>query len=173
MTILNTATMISYHDFASIWQDVITSQQSLWSNQSFAPGDVLTGFYAGDIMIHPTYLTVQVAEHEHITLKPQFLQYINHSCNPNVFFDTTSMQLICLRPIPANAELTFFYPSTEWQMTQSFDCHCSAYNCLGHINGAASIPTEILNNYRLTDFILGKLRAKKEVQQIMLTALVA
>lgn len=173
MTTLTNATMISHHDFASIWQDLVTKQQSLWSNHPLMAGEIIIDFNAGEISNLPTYLTVQVAENKHITLKPTFLQYINHSCDPNVFFDTTSMQLICLRPIAANQELTFFYPSTEWQMTQSFDCHCGAYNCLGNISGAANIPNEVLSNYQLTNFIEGKLKVKKDTQPTLLVSLVA
>jgi hypothetical protein len=33
-------------------------------------------------------------------------------------------------------ELTFFYPSTEWDMDQGFSCFCGSKACLGYISGA-------------------------------------
>lgn len=75
---------------------------------------------------------------------------VNHSCEPNVAFDLSSedqnewhvraLKTIregetrkCLYAIPATkytdhlstyAQVTFFYPSTEWDMAQPFDCIC-------------------------------------------------
>lgn len=61
---------------------------------------------------------------------------VNHSCNPNVAFDLSSTyspdsdegSTWCLkslsRPIKAGEPLTFFYPSTEWDMDRGFDCAC-------------------------------------------------
>jgi SET domain-containing protein len=40
------------------------------------------------------------------------MQYINHSCDPNVAFDTTAFKLVALKDIKAGDELVFFYPST-------------------------------------------------------------
>ena len=90
-----------------------------------APGILHPGMYfvifgAGITQSYPTYLTVQTGTNRHITLMPEFLQYINHSCSPNVFFDTTSMQLICLQPLQPGDEFTFFYPSTEWDNGTAF-----------------------------------------------------
>jgi hypothetical protein len=40
------------------------------------------------------------------------------------------------RGLKAGEELTFFYPSTEWNMNQGFDCFCGSKRCLGYIGGA-------------------------------------
>ncbi|MGK7904081.1 MAG: SET domain-containing protein-lysine N-methyltransferase [Hormoscilla sp.] len=63
-------------------------------------------------------------------LDPDFLQYINHSCAPNVFFDTSDLFLRALSKIEIGEELTFFYPSTEWSMDRQFDCLCQSKDCL-------------------------------------------
>jgi len=110
-------------------------------------------FSAGKTLSQPTYLTVQVTETEHITLNPVFLQYINHSCAPNVFFDTYSFELIALKAIEPGDELTFFYPSTEWNMVQPFACTCGSKDCLQTISGAANINRQTLTQYKLTRFI--------------------
>ncbi|KAJ1537753.1 hypothetical protein HK405_014379, partial [Cladochytrium tenue] len=49
----------------------------------------------------------------------------NHSCNPSVFVDVDARQVVAAHDIPAGAQLTFFYPSTEWDMDQPFRCWCA------------------------------------------------
>ncbi len=144
---------VSHHGIADVRQQLTTGQNALFTLRNWSAGDVLADFSAGTISAEPTYLTVQVAEGKHITLQPEFLQYINHSCEPNVFFDTTLMQLVALKEISAGTELVFFYPSSEWEMTQSFHCFCGQTNCLGEIKGAAYLTKEAVSNYRFTDYI--------------------
>lgn len=156
---------VSDHSVAEVRQRTSNEQNALFALQSFQPGEVIAEFWAGTIAAEPTYLTVQVDVGKHITLQPEFLQYINHSCDPNVFFDTTLMKLVALKEIPVGGEMTFFYPSTEWQMTQSFNCYCGSTNCLGDIRGAAFLPGEVWKQYRLTDFIQQQL-AKRAARKV-------
>jgi hypothetical protein len=149
---------IEKHAFAEVVQHPVTGEKALCSLVAFKRGAVISSFSAEDLLSVPTYLTVQTGEHSHITLSPSYLQNINHSCNPNVFFDTTNMQLVALKQIEANEEFTFFYPSTEWEMTQSFNCFCGSNNCLRTIKGAKFIPSHIIKEYRLTDFIKKQLK---------------
>ena len=154
----NTRTIISRHRFAEVIQNTGNQQKSLHATVSIAPGDVIAPFKAGTIQSHATYLTVQTGKDRHITLNPEFLQYINHSCAPNVFFDTTTMQLVCLQPLQPGNEMTFFYPSTEWEMSQPFVCNCGDKECLQLINGASHLSPETLAKYRFTDFIRSQLK---------------
>ena len=148
------------NEFCEIMENETTGFKSLHSLKSFKPGDLISPFNASYVSTKPSYLTVQVGYRKHITLLPQFLQYINHSCNPNAFFNTTTMELTALRPIEPGDDFSFFYPSTEWDMAQPFQCHCNEAGCLGLISGAAFIPEETLKKYQLTDFILGRLKSR-------------
>ena len=130
-----------------------TGQKSLLALKHFSPGDVICAFDAGTTLPHANRYTVQIDLNKHITLMPEFLQYVNHSCSPNAFFDTTQMLFICLKEINPGEEFTFFYPSTEWEMAEPFNCHCGSTVCLQTIKGASSIPDETLLKYKLTDFI--------------------
>lgn len=161
----NAYRVISNHEFAEVRQNKSSKQNALFSLQGYQPGELIADFSASTISPVPTYLTVQVGNRRHITLQPEFLQYINHSCDPNVFFDTSSMQLRALKEIGPETELVFFYPSTEWKMTQSFRCYCGSPDCLGEIKGAAWLSKEVLDKYRLTDFIHQQLAraARKKV----------
>jgi hypothetical protein len=144
--------VISNHDFAEIRLNRHTNQKSLHAVRPAKEGDVLSNFSAGTTTTIPNYLTVQTGVNRHITLDPEFLQYINHSCDPNVFFDTTTMEVVALKDISENEEFSFFYPSTEWDMAQPFYCYCGSPECLQNIKGAKYIREQI-KNYRLTDFI--------------------
>jgi hypothetical protein len=157
--------LISDHDFAQVRQSSSNQQNALFALQSFQPGEVIADFFAGTIASEPTYLTVQVDVGKHITLQPEFLQYINHSCEPNVFFNTSTMQLVALKHIQQEEEMTFFYPSTEWDMTQPFNCYCGHANCLGQIRGAAYLNQKQSKQYVLTDFIQQQL-AKRAVRKV-------
>ena len=145
--------LISSHEHCEVRQNKENQQHGLFANASFKAGDTIVAFDASKIMDTPNYLTVQVSEHKHIHLSPEYLQYVNHCCEPNVLFNTTTMQLECITDIEAGEELRFFYPATEWRISQQFICNCGKPSCVGLIQGAADTPTEVLNKYKLTDFI--------------------
>lgn len=139
-------------------ESLLTGQKALFANRPFQAGDILCSFSDRGIFAQPDRLTVQIGINQHILLAPECLQYANHSCAPNTFFDTTTQQVICLENIKAENEITWFYPSTEWDMAAPFVCNCGASNCLGRIQGAAYLSSAILRQYRLTNFIYEQLR---------------
>ncbi|NES04652.1 MAG: SET domain-containing protein [Okeania sp. SIO2F4] len=143
--------------FAAINECQLTKDKSLHSLIEINPGEIISEFGSKEVLDTPNYLTVQISDSEHIMLAPEFLQYINHSCSPNVFFDTTNMVVMALQKIEIGEEFTFFYPSTEWSMDQGFDCLCQSENCLEYIQGAAHLPPEILRKYKLSQYIEQKL----------------
>ncbi|MCW3090270.1 MAG: hypothetical protein JWP81_1339 [Ferruginibacter sp.] len=152
--------MISQHGIADVLLNITTNHYGLFSATVFERDNIISNFSSATTQERPSYLTVQTGVDKHITLEPAFLQYINHSCDPNVFFDTTSMKLICLKFIQPGDELCFFYPSTEWQMDRPFICNCGSNQCLQLIEGAANINAAILYNYRLSDFIVQQLQQR-------------
>ncbi|MEJ7587640.1 MAG: hypothetical protein WKI04_08770 [Ferruginibacter sp.] len=152
--------ILSSHGGAEVRLETTRRHHSLHAVSRFNAGEIITNFYAATVQSFATYLTVQTGSDTHITLEPSFLQYVNHGCDPNVFFDTTAMQLVCISAVQPGDEFRFFYPSTEWEMAQPFVCDCGSKNCLQLINGAAHINPETLAGYRLTDFILQKLAKK-------------
>ncbi|KAG2428452.1 hypothetical protein HXX76_011572 [Chlamydomonas incerta] len=97
---------------------------------------------------------MQTGPTSHIILEPAYLQNINHSCAPNTFWNATSMQFEALEDVAPGSQLTFFYPSTEWDMETPFDCCCGAAGCLGRIAGAKHLSDEQFARYRLNQHIL-------------------
>ncbi|NEP44884.1 MAG: SET domain-containing protein [Okeania sp. SIO2G4] len=142
---------------AEIRECKISGNKSLHTTIELKSGEVISNFSHKEILDRPNYLTVQISDRQHIMLDPEFLQYINHSCNPNVFFDTQKRVVIALRNIEIGEEFTFFYPSTEWSMDRGFDCICQSENCLGYIQGSAHLPLNVLKKYKLSEFIWEKL----------------
>jgi hypothetical protein len=142
--------------YCQVIVDPLTGFRSLITTRPLKKGQVVSAFTHGALHRKPNYLTVQTGEHRHIELAPTFLECINHSCDPNVEFNLERMEVIALKDIPAKKELTYFYPSTEWDMDQSFVCQCKTKRCLGIIQGARYIADEILTHYALSPFIREK-----------------
>ncbi|MBS1188834.1 MAG: protein-lysine N-methyltransferase [Rhodocyclaceae bacterium] len=136
-----------------IREALVTGSKALHAARPFEGGEILSAIGMREQVQSPNYLSVQFGEFEHGMLHPVHLQYINHSCSPNVFFDVKAMHLRALRTIGQDEELSFFYPSTEWNMNQPFHCHCHSPSCLGHIQGAAYLPESILIQYELSEHI--------------------
>lgn len=131
----------------------LVGQRCLKSRLHFEVGDVLAGFTAKRHTHTPHRMTVQVGETSHIELAPLCIELINHSCDPNVFFDVQRFEIVALKPIAPGDELTFFYPSTEWRMESPFGCECGSQRCLGRVDGAARLGRERLSGHRLSAHI--------------------
>ena len=97
---------------------------------------------------------------EHIELNSD-LRFANHSCNPSLVFDTAKMEarVVDDRPLRVGDELTFFYPSTEWEMDRPFECHCCGGRvagervCKGWIAGAKGLSETALEGYWINGHI--------------------
>ena len=116
-------------------------------------GEVITRITGHRVVAAADRFTVQVGAQTHIDdLGP--LTYLNHSCAPNAILDTTELTLTAIRDIAAEEDLTFFYPSTEWQMAEPFACHCGTPSCVGVVAGAASLSDETMARYFINPHIL-------------------
>ncbi|KAG9122338.1 hypothetical protein FRC07_001342 [Ceratobasidium sp. 392] len=119
-----------------------------------------------------SWSTVQHGEgpDDHIELN-SVLVYVNHSCSPNAAFDLTSPNKVewnfrALRDIRPGEEFSFFYPSTEWDMDQGFECKCGVENCIGYISGAKNLSRAQLEERGFISSYISKMldqRDRKEV----------
>lgn len=146
-----------------VFTDSSTGNRSLFSKTGFKPDDVISSFYWTAIQAEPSYLTIQLGEKQHISLLPSYLACVNHSCDPNAFFDIERKQLVCIKPISRGEEILFFYPSSEWCMARPFDCHCKSRHCLQKIAGAKYLTPDEQKRYRFTGFIQKKLATHYEL----------
>ncbi|ORY02789.1 hypothetical protein K493DRAFT_334488 [Basidiobolus meristosporus CBS 931.73] len=123
----------------------------LVATREFKEGDIISkieGKPASDICYH----TVQVDEDKHIELTND-LTYCNHSCEPTTILDTTRMVVVALKDLKEGDELTFFYPSSEWDMAESFNCACGSSQCIHVVKGAKYTAPEVLSRYFINEHI--------------------
>ena len=123
-------------------------------------GDVIAQITGHREVPVPNRFSVQVGADRHIDGLRQ-LTYLNHSCAPNVFLNTTELTVNALRNIAAGEELSFFYPSTEWRMAEPFDCLCGTAECVGQIAGAEALSQSTLSRFRINEHILARHRAAR------------
>ncbi|KAI9357971.1 hypothetical protein DFJ73DRAFT_657002 [Zopfochytrium polystomum] len=116
---------------------------SLVTTRAFKKGDVVAPL-VGELVAAKRWSTVQVGDNEHIELLPESnLVYMNHSCTPTVALDIPNKRVVAVQDIPAGAQVTFFYPSTEWEMDQPFRCWCGGGSDGGcHVRGARFLTEE-------------------------------
>ncbi|MGC8856724.1 MAG: SET domain-containing protein-lysine N-methyltransferase [Anaerolineae bacterium] len=121
--------------------------RSLINRRAYTKGEIICPIPTEAVYDHPSQFTVQVDRNRHVEV--QELASMNHSCNPNTILDTTQMRVIATRDIQSGEELTFFYPSTEWEMSAPFICLCGAPNCIHVVAGARFLPLSTLEHYYL------------------------
>lgn len=92
---------------------------------------IVSGYAVGERRLH----TLQLSPRIHL-YDCWFCGLLQHSCNPNVFFDTTYLELWTVQPIAAGAWLTLDYASTEDVLFRQFACQCGELNCRGWITGS-------------------------------------
>lgn len=108
------------------------------------------------------YSSVQISENDHIELNSD-LVYCNHSCDPSLIFDMSKFEIRVAadRDLKKGDVLTFWYPSSEWDMAQPFDCSCGTDRCQGRISGAKDMDLAVLREYWLNEHIERMLAARK------------
>jgi hypothetical protein len=125
--------------------------RSLITKQAYVKGEVICEIPSDNVVNKATRFTVQIGRNEHTDVGK--LAALNHSCNPNVILDTHNMLMVACRDIPKGEELSFFYPSTEWEMDAPFICLCGASNCIHVVAGARFLPLSTLENHYLNPHI--------------------
>ncbi|KAF9421789.1 hypothetical protein BGZ76_003934 [Entomortierella beljakovae] len=98
------------------------------------------------------YTSVQVGKEDHIELNSD-LVFMNHSCNPTVNLDTDTMTVVAVVDLKEGDNMTFFYPSSEWDMDQPFPCWCGAELCVKNIQGAKHLSKDVMARYFVTKHI--------------------
>ena len=138
--------------------------QCLVAARKLDPGHRFWHFTEYDLQDFPSMYTIQISENKHLNDEGR-IRYMNHSCNPNAIIDAELMCAIVIRPIEKGEEITFFYPSTEWDMSVPFSCKCEYENCVKVIQGAKYLTEEEFNQYFMNKHIM-RLRANQTEPQI-------
>ncbi len=125
--------------------------RTLITKQAYKKGEVICSMPSENIVDKPTRFTVQISKDKHTHVGK--LAALNHSCDPNVILDTDGMVMIARRDIEKGEELSFFYPSTEWEMQAPFICLCGATNCIHVVAGARFLPLSTLESHYLSKHV--------------------
>ncbi len=124
----------------------------LVTDQPFKRGETIYRIEGHRITDTATYQTIQVGRRQHVE-ELGVIAYLNHSCQPNTLIDVVRLEVIALRDIQAGEELTFFYPSTEWEMDRPFICLCGAPQCVRLVAGAKYLSIDTLSRYFINQHI--------------------
>lgn len=125
--------------------------RSLTTTKPYQKGEIICEIPTESLYDKPNQFTVQIGTEQHVEVKE--LASMNHSCNPSTILDTTRMLVFAARDLAPGDELTFFYPSTEWEMSSPFICLCGAANCIHVVAGARFLPLSTLENHFLNHHI--------------------
>ncbi|KAI9344340.1 hypothetical protein BDR26DRAFT_911407 [Obelidium mucronatum] len=161
---MNANTMISFKRWNSASREALANSvqvipgekgdftSRLVSKVSLKPGQILASMDAMTAAPEKRYSTVQTGPNSHVELNSDLL-YMNHSCDPNVVLDVDHKVVAAAKDISPGDAITFFYPSTEWEMNQPFECWCGSPKCLKHIKGARYMKTNELEQFAMSRHI--------------------
>jgi len=121
--------------------------RSLGTKRAYRAGDIICPLPTATLYDKPNQYTVQIGRDQHVEVKE--LSALNHACDPSVILDTTRLLVFAARDLQEGDELTFFYPSTEWEMSSPFICLCGAPNCIHVVAGARFLPLSTLKGHFL------------------------
>jgi len=125
--------------------------RSLITKQAYRQGEIICEIPTAKVVGAANRYTVQIGRDRHTEVGK--LSALNHSCDPNVILDTERLQMVARRDIAEGEELSFFYPSTEWEMDAPFICLCGASNCIHVVAGARFLSLSTLENHYLNRHI--------------------
>ena len=125
--------------------------RSLVTKQAYSKGEVICEIPTEKLFDKANRYTVQISQDKHTEVGK--LSALNHSCDPNVILDTENLLMVARRDIEEGEELSFFYPSTEWEMDAPFICLCGSANCIHVVAGARFLPLSTLETHYLNRHI--------------------
>lgn len=107
---------------------------NLVARDAICRGDAVVQCSADNIIGRRTWRTIQIGPGRH--LRNQYIDYIDHHCEPNTVFDIERLALMAIRDVAAGESVTFFYPGSEVELSRPFPCECGSSSCIGPIQGA-------------------------------------
>ena len=125
--------------------------RSLITKQAYSQGEIICEIPTEKLFDKANRYTVQISQEKHTEVGK--LSALNHSCDPNVILDTERLIMVARRDIEKGEELSFFYPSTEWEMDAPFICLCGSSSCIHVVAGARFLSLSTLENHYLNRHI--------------------
>ncbi|MCL4297961.1 MAG: hypothetical protein KJ077_19620 [Anaerolineae bacterium] len=123
----------------------------LLARRAYRCGDPICQVRNFRLLEKATPQTIQVGPQVHI--ETDALACLNHACQPSVIIDTAALAVFAARDLAPGEALTFFYPSTEWELDRPFICRCGSPRCLRFIAGAKYLSLDMLARYFINPHI--------------------
>jgi len=111
-------------------------------------GEALFNIETYILLAGPTYQSVRLAGGFHALAT--YVSAMNHSCDPSAHINVERRVVTARRDLKPGDEVNFYYPSTEVDIVQPFDCACGAPNCIGYVasqtenKNEASVPSQAM-----------------------------
>lgn len=89
---------------------------------------------------HTNPESLQIDEDKFLESTLKFDDFLNHSCEPDCYIDWKNLNLVSLRDIHIDEELSFNYNTAEYDLINmieycGFKCKCNSKNCIGEVKG--------------------------------------
>lgn len=95
---------------------------------------------------HSTANALQIKENKFLESTAKFDDFLNHSCNPNCCIDWKALNLVALKRISKNEEVSFNYNISEYDLLKggdfTFQCRCGSKNCIKEVRGFKYLSRE-------------------------------
>ena len=98
-----------------------------------------------------SFRSIQVGVCSHLEGYP--FSFLNHSCRPTAIVLTPQAEFRAWEELKIGEEVTFFYPSTEWEMVRPFVCLCGAPGCIRYVAGAKYLSADLLGHYFISPHV--------------------
>jgi hypothetical protein len=118
--------------------------------ENIAAGDIVAFAMAGRPVARTEYETIdwasytgrimQIGEDTFLEGKGDVVDFINHSCEPNVGFDPSGQYFVALRDLTKGEEVFFDYSTSEDEAGWSVPCSCGSVQCRGTITSLRDLP---------------------------------
>ena len=120
--------------------------KALVCGKEYQTGEKVQEYQYKEIVSTPNKYTVQIGENKHAMGSDEtWAIYVNHSCNPNTFFNIQTMSFYARKNLSKGEEITFNYLTTEHDMREQFECQCGSENCIKFIQGNKYLTEEKKN----------------------------
>lgn len=121
---------------------------------------------------------MQIDENRFLESTIKFDDFLNHSCQPNCSINWEKLNLVALRNIKKDEELTYNYNTSEYDLINlikncSFKCNCNTKDCIGEIKGFKHLDLKEKKKIKkfLSPFLKKKFEEKQKNKTIILQVL--
>ena len=121
-------------DFIELRQHpLLEGQLALYAKSDILKGTVILDLSQLPIINQNNRYAVTLSKGKYIDTANHLSSYTNHSCEPNLSFDTSKLTFEAIKDLKKDEMLTFDYFTTEIEITEPFQCLCGSQFCRGYI----------------------------------------